>query len=218
MMLERYGRYSVIREVERKHGARMMLCRCDCGTERVIYLKNLKSGNSTSCGCAGSESLSARNRKHGYAKTPTWHVWVSMRQRCSPAATGDNLKWYYNRGISVCDRWKDFSLFLADMGEKPDGFQIDRIDNNGNYEPGNCRWASPKENSRNRSNNTIIAHDGLSLTISEWAERKGWGRHVITNRIRYGWPIEDVLGRPLNSHLTPLNPSPGVNAGIEGGV
>lgn len=217
-MHSRYGRYTVVYEVEKSGGMRRVLCRCDCGTERVVFLKNLKSGNSTSCGCRSSEVTSAKNLKHGHAKTPTWNVWVGMIQRCS-SASGKNLAGYFGRGIRVCDRWKDFENFLADMGERPPGMQIDRIDNNGNYEPKNCRWSTPSANARNTRRNTVLTLNGVSLPVVAWAEKNGWPRHVISNRLKYGWPVERVLTEPIRrGKLTPTNPAVGMNTGIEGGA
>jgi hypothetical protein len=156
--------------------------------------------------------------KHGQAKTPTWLIWVAMVQRCGPTASGKNRAWYFDKGIRVCDRWKSYENFFADMGDRPDGHQIDRIDTNGNYEPGNCRWVTPKINSRNRTNNTRIEFEGELLTVAEWAEKKCWPRHVISNRLQYGWPIERILTEPVRKIANrPSNPAVGMNAGIEGG-
>jgi hypothetical protein len=116
-----------------------------------------------------------------------------MVQRCSKSASGKNKEWYFDRGIRVCDRWKDFINFLEDMGIRPDGYQIDRIDNNGNYEPTNCRWVTPKINSRNNRHNTILTLDGVSKRLCEWAEDKGWDRSIISNRLRYGWSVDRTL-------------------------
>ena len=191
-MSEKFGRYTVIAEAGRKNDMRQVLCRCDCGTERVIYYKNLKSGNSKSCGCLASEHTSARNFKHGGAKTPTWSIWVGMKQRCSEASA-KNKEWYFDRGIRVCERWNDYRLFLADMGERPAGMQLDRVNNDGNYEPSNCRWATPKTNSRNTRRNHVLEYEGASLTIAEWSERLGWPAYIIINRLRCGWTIEKAL-------------------------
>ena len=192
----KYGRYTVLREIGKRNGMRLVSARCDCGVERDVYLKNLKSGNSTSCGCASAEKTSARNFKHGLAKTPTWKIWVGMLQRCSESS-GASKVWYFDRGIKVCERWKTYTNFLADMGERPIGMSIDRFPNiNGNYEPGNCRWASDKEQARNRSTNTFLNFNGERKTCAEWAQELGLKPHVITNRLRYGWSTDRILTTP----------------------
>ena len=124
-------------------------CVCDCGGSTVVTTGNLRSGNSTSCGCAQVEHIGQLRLSHGHFRkkgmSPTYVVWHSMVQRC----TNPNVKQYKDyggRGIAVCERWLKFENFLADMGERPVGKQIDRINNDGNYEPGNCRWVTAKEN------------------------------------------------------------------------
>lgn len=117
-----------------------------------------------------------------------------MIQRCTnPNAT--KFAEYGGRGIAICDRWRNsFEAFLADMGERPgSGFSIDRIDNDGNYEPGNCRWATDDIQSTNKRNNHLIEHDGVRLTLSEWARKIGVHRHTISNRLNAGLPIDQVL-------------------------
>lgn len=143
---DRYERLTIIEIVPRK-----VHCICDCGTERTI--ERGKWGKTKSCGCLQRETVATRNRQsrtHGMSKTKTYRVWVAMIQRCTdPNATG-----YANwggRGITVCERWRhSFEAFLADMGERPEGCSIDRIDNGGNYEPGNVRWATALEQTQNR--------------------------------------------------------------------
>lgn len=224
-MTEKYGRYTILREDGRKNGMRRVWCKCDCGNERSVYLKNLKDGNSKSCGCLSSETTSKmnsiKNFKHGLSSTATWKIWNGMIQRCSDNATGKNRQWYYDRGIRVCDRWHDYLNFLADMGNRPAGMQIDRINNDDGYNPENCRWVTPTENARNTRHNTVLSLNGESHPISVWAEIKGWPRHVICNRLKYGWPVDRVLTEPirfLSPRKRPPNPDAGINAGIEAGI
>ena len=122
----------------------------------------------------------------------TYRSWQSMRQRCSNPARA-SYPYYGGRGIKVCERWNSFDNFLKDMGERPDGMWIDRIDGNGDYCPENCRWSTPKEQCRNRSSNRVITHNGQSRLMVEWSELKGIPLRTLSRRINDGWPIERAL-------------------------
>ena len=131
------------------HGA-MWLCTCDCGGQVVARGKHLRAGRIMSCGCLQAELISARSKTHGLSKSRTYRIWRDMINRCHYEKYPERHL-YGGRGISVCDRWrKSFECFLADMGEAPPQLSIDRIDNDGNYEPSNCRWATASEQVRNR--------------------------------------------------------------------
>jgi hypothetical protein len=152
---DRFGRLIVTQETEpfvRANGNkdRAYLCVCDCGNTKKIRLRNLTSGNTSSCGCEGVTARISANTKHGMHKTRVYHAWENMKARCTKK---NNPEWknYGERGISVCQDWiNSFENFFNYIGEPPEGMSLDRINNNGNYEPGNVRWATQKEQCNNQ--------------------------------------------------------------------
>lgn len=158
---------------------------CDCGSVAIVQGRHLRSGKSRSCGCLQREEAAARHLTHGQVRTRAWVSWCQMRQRCTnPKST----KWhrYGGRGISVCERWMTFENFHADMGDPPKGTSIDRINNDGNYEPGNCQWSPPYIQARNTSRNILVDYDGRSQTISEWSRETGVDDGTLSYRLRKG--------------------------------
>lgn len=166
------------------------VCLCDCGKSSSVTYDNLVTGNSRSCGCGMLESRVT----HGMTKTSEFMAWCGMRSRCMDT---NNKKYprYGGRGILVCARWLDsFEAFYNDIGPRPsDKHSIDRIDNDGNYEPGNCRWATSFQQSRNRSGLHRVKFQGKTMSVSEWAERTGIRRSVLYNRFRNGWSARRAL-------------------------
>lgn len=164
----------------------LWLFRCDCGTEKVLWGASVAHGYTKSCGCW--QKANPARKSHGESGSRTFQSWASMRQRCTNP-TNPRYADYGGRGISVCERWNSFENFLLDMGERPAGATIDRFPNNdGNYEPGNCRWASMTEQNRNRRTTINVEHDGETLPLKAWADRVGvsyktiWHRHKIGER------------------------------------
>lgn len=146
---KRFGRLLVLNQTDSIGGATAYECRCDCGTTKKVRGVSLRKGDTTSCGCARAERMAAHQYRHGYYKTRTYNSWRAMLARCNDPKHRQ-YKDYGGRGIVVCPQWTEFECFLADMGERPPGRSIDRVDGDGNYEPGNCRWATRTEQNRNR--------------------------------------------------------------------
>lgn len=189
---QKYGRLTVVSlEGKDTKGRYTWLCKCDCGNNRVAVGNLLGAGKVRSCGCLDIENRKrAKKITHGKSKTHVYKEWRSMLDRCSPKYHGSNR--YYERGIKVCDEWKqDFSSFfdcvsnLEHYGEK--GFSLDRIDNNGNYEPSNVRWATPKEQQNNTRNNILIEYMGKTQTMKQWCEELGINYGMVKVRHQRGW-------------------------------
>lgn len=171
---KRFGRLSVVSMAVTKKGThKKWNCVCDCGNEAIVRGTSLTQSITSSCGCFRSERGKKMLTKHGNYNHPLYQTWVHMIDRCeNPNSEGD-AKMYKNRGISVCERWHEFENFVSDMGERPVDMSLDRIDNDGNYEPSNCKWSTPKEQANNRTTSVFVIHDGVEMTIANLCEAVG---------------------------------------------
>ena len=154
--------------------------------------KDLRSGHTSSCGCLFREMMAMRNRTHGLSRDPAYRSWKDMRSRCN-TPTNSDFKDYGGRGIKVCDRWSDFAAFLGDIGPRPAGMSVDRIDVNGDYEPSNCRWASAKMQANNKRSNHVIEWRGKRQTLAAWSAETGVDQSKARYRLRMGWTLEKVF-------------------------
>jgi hypothetical protein len=167
-----FGRLTVKNDtVKRETGNRKVLCRCDCGTEKLVGVWELSNGVTKSCGCLVVEQIKTLCLSHGGEGTPIYNVWHSMKSRCQTPSAGA-YKRYGARGITVCKEWTDsfvkFRNWAKDAGYG-EGLQLDRINNDGNYEPTNCRFVSPIVNANNRGNHVQLTAFGETKTMSDWA-------------------------------------------------
>lgn len=197
-----YGLLSVLKKSDKRSGGSVVWeCICSCGNTTFVSSGNLNTGHTTSCGChkklTSSKCCSELFTKHGHAKkvdkSATYHSWQSMLNRCNNHKHSDYNN-YGGRGIIVCKEWYDFKNFLADMGERPAGTTIDRIDGNGNYEPLNCRWATNSQQHNNKRSNHKVNYNGETLTISQLAIKCGIRREKLYYRInKVGLSVEESL-------------------------
>lgn len=190
---DRYGRLVAICRVPKTGKATRWRFRCDCGAEVETAIDRVRSGVSRSCGCLRAEQTAARSRKHGHSinltrggsQSRTLKAWQHAKQRCFNPRDA-KFPNYGGRGISMCERWRaDFREFLADMGECPPGRTLDRINVHGNYEPGNCRWATSHEQARTRTDNVLVEHDGQVMVLKDFAALVGVNYKALHSRVRY---------------------------------
>ncbi len=190
---KRYGRLLVLSREKRT-----VLCVCICGTKKIIDVYSVLKGDTRSCGCLHRERSKEANTRHGSCQTPEYAVWRNMLSRCR---NPKNIRFdrYGGRGIKVCSEWEaSFEAFLSYVGHKPGPrYSLDRIDNDRNYEPGNVRWATSREQSRNRRGNRLLDHGGICMTIAEWGEKLGVSPSVISSRLYRGWTTERALSTTL---------------------
>lgn len=199
---KRFGRLTVLGEsIKRLPSGDRPAYRvvCECGKEKIVKRTHLKSGRVRSCGCMRDDAVRSR-AKHGHTSggkfTRAYTAWANMISRCTDK-NRPQYDDYGGRGITVCKQWEDFENFLADMGEPPDGMSLDRKDNNKGYCPDNCRWATRKEQSRNKRNNRLVTCNGKTQCVAAWAEESGIDQRTLHDRLSYGWTIDKVVAEPV---------------------
>lgn len=195
----RYGRLVVLERCydhPYNHAIRWV-CKCDCGKMVTRTSSALKHGHSTSCGCWSREKKTTHDLSH----SPTYRTWRSMLARCYDPKN-PSYRFYGGRGITVCDGWKSFQYFVDDMGIRPDKHTLDRINVHGNYNPENCRWATAKQQARNRTDTKLVTHNGQSRTLVEWSEIYGIKTVTLIKRLRSGMSFEDAVARPVAKRKT----------------
>ncbi len=198
-------------DIENSSKRTRWLCKCVCGKTKSILSGSLLDGKSLSCGCKVGENIAKAQTKHGMCKSSEYKIWNIMVQRCR---TDRSYASYSMKGIKVCERWSyphGFVNFYEDMGPRPSAkHSIDRIDNNGNYEPSNCRWATAKQQARNKTSNVVVEIDGKKKCISEWAEELGIEdanfASTVRIRIQHGWEPAKAVLTPIRKCRSQKNP------------
>lgn len=177
--------------------------RCQCGVVRSLRADSLTGGGTGRCnGCQG-EALRRKVTSHGMTGSPEYVSWTAAKRRCESVNSSDYQQ-YGGRGIKLCDRWHSFEAFYEDMGDKPTRrHSLDRIDVNGDYEPGNCRWATPKQQNRNRRNTIRLTANGKTQSLTAWAEELGWARVTLQKRYEAGWPDDLIVNTPKRPPTAP---------------
>lgn len=184
-----FGALTVLRMIH-VGGVRKWECRCSCGAEVAVLGRSLVSGKTKSCG----HLRVGVPPTHGGSNDREYGIWTGMRQRCSNPKR-QIYKYYGGRGIKVCERWENnYEAFLTDMGPAPfANAQVDRIDNDGDYSPTNCRWVSPAENVNNRSTTTFVTHEGQTKSLTEWAIQLGLPARLLRVRKQRGWSDAEIV-------------------------
>lgn len=202
---QRFGRLVVIQRMNNSpNGKTQWLCMCDCGEKKIVRSDHLKSGETKSCGCLQKEITSVVKTTHGHSCDETYKLWLNMKQRCTNSNCPD-YKDYGGRGITICEEWLEFTNFFRDMGKRPLGYTIERGNNKGNYCLDNCKWATSKEQARNKRNNLYITYRGKTKLLIKWSEETGIPYKVLWKRIYiYNWSIEAVLTTSVKQHRKKL--------------
>jgi len=193
-----FGHLTVLRPAGRNKKCKFVECRCSCGVEKIFQLSSIYYGSTISC---GHHRRSGHTIKHGHKRgvgrgTSTYSTWRSMKDRClNPRNI--SYKHYGAKGIEICESWMDFSSFLSDMGERPNGATLDRIDNSKGYFKDNCRWATPFEQQCNRPDNRLLVFKGKEQALAQHCREQGIGQNAVRLRLKMGWDVERALTQPV---------------------
>lgn len=200
---QRFGRLTVIKYAGSENYKSLWLCKCDCGKEKIVKGQDLKRGATRSCGCLRDETV--KNQAQMYPADVRIkrlrHIWHGMLRRCNDP--NHNCYHHYGgRGISVCDEWNDYVSFArwSLKNGYDDNLSIDRINNDGNYEPSNCRWVTPREQLYNKRTNRFATINGITKTITEWSEEYGQDPNTVFTRIGKGMALEEALSKRTHRH------------------
>jgi hypothetical protein len=169
------------------------LCKCICGVQKKVVIGSLQKGRSKSCGCKQYQMAAKKNTKHGMASTPTYKSWHAMIQRCEGKGGHES---YPERGIAICEQWYEFNNFLLDMGIRPKGKTLDRIDNTKGYSKENCRWATSVEQINNRSNTVFVIVNDERLALSDACKKYNVGISCARHRLKKGMSYNDTFTKP----------------------
>lgn len=198
------GRWTVLNRAETIRGNARWNCRCDCGVERAVLQFALLSGGSLSCGCARLEVISSHGECAGGRSSSEYKIWQGLWDRCTKPSHKQFVD-YGQRGIAVCDRWRKFETFIADMGRRPSvSHSIERNDNDAGYTPENCRWATKREQARNRRSSRRLAFRDEVRTMAEWAEVAGLPYKIVKDRMGRGWSVKAALETPYTPRRRPV--------------
>ena len=190
---QRFWRLVALRPQRNDRGSLVWLFQCDCGKLTTSAATYVRRGDKKSCGCLFAEGAKYFSRTHGMCYRSEYNIWLGVRARCMNPKSARYAD-YGGRGIRVCERWGNFENFVEDMGERPKGYSLDRIDNDGDYCPGNCRWATRKQQANNTRANKVLQYAGQAMTEAEWARRMGIKRSTLQYRLNAGWPLGKALG------------------------
>ena len=202
-----FGRLKVVRLAYMRKEA-IWECSCSCGRTAVVSGYLLRAGKTNSCGCLRAEIRPSLTRTHGASSLTsspelrrTWMCWKGILSRCNNPNTRI-YQHYGGRGITICDRWNNFQVFLSDMGLKPHGYTIGRIDNNAGYHKENCRWETMSEQANNRRSSRLLTIQGRTQSLMSWCAEYGIDRNTVTKRLKLGWPADLAITTPTRTRNT----------------
>ncbi|NCU42724.1 MAG: AP2 domain-containing protein [Candidatus Moranbacteria bacterium] len=201
---DKYGRLTILEEASRSNGKpgrrhRRFLCECECGEKIITELASLRNGSTKSCGCFKRDLTIQRNKKgtHCMSRSRTYTSWYSMKTRCF----NKNHEAYSRYNGKLNDRWLKFENFYEDMGERPRGMSLDRIDNSKGYSKENCRWATAKEQNNNKKNNKKLIYNGIIYNMSQLIQKIKMNRSTFEARIRRGWTVSDAVEKEIGNNF-----------------